>query len=144
MNTLHKKKQTISLKAFTHLLGQSQWKPLRSNQRQLNAHSSKIVSVFPGSPSQLWWFKCQDIFQFYLQSNYWRIDKVRPSLNGINELKASWSRPWQIYVIYFQCLTNTKDSGKDLELILITNVNPKKFSFPPLFAESNSNITVTG
>ena len=37
-----------------------------------------------------------------------------------------------------------KRLGKDLELILITNVNPKKFSFPPLFAESNSNITVTG
>ena len=30
---------------------------------------------------------------------------------------------------------------KEQDLILITNVNPKKFSFSPLFAESNSNIT---
>ena len=44
----------------------------------------------------------------------------------------------------FSMFDELKRLGKDLELILITNVNPKKFSFPPLFAESNSNITVTG
>ena len=44
----------------------------------------------------------------------------------------------------FSMFDELKRRGKDLELILITNVNPKKFSFPPLFAESNSNITVTG
>ena len=59
---------------------------------------------------------------------------------GVCTLRPASNQYLILYPMFGELKLEKKEQSV-ADLILITNVNPKKFSFSPLFAESNSNLS---